>query len=252
MKGTFFKQPLEFSVDIQGESFRQGESLKGSLLVRNHSDEELDLGQYGVSLAQTDAKKLKARKEKGITNKQQLSFAAGEKLSAKGEASLEWEFKLPTDCSISEKANGPYLYYGPTEDLFEGGFLELNILPIEILEKYIEIFENFFRFKRKTLKNKNGFIDIVYTCPGGKDFARVEKLNQHLRIIDSKLEVKWLFKVNKLGYDAGSVVEEKVERNFDQLLDKKRFMDFGDFPNQDGILASIEEVLEQVKKYEIF
>ncbi|MFT6602984.1 MAG: hypothetical protein ACJARO_000492, partial [Bacteriovoracaceae bacterium] len=78
------------------------------------------------------------------------------------------------------------------------------------------------------------------------------KLNQRIRIIDSKLEVKWLFKVNKLGYESGSVVEEKVERNFDQLLEKKRFMDFGDFPNQDGILASIEEVLEQVKKYEIF
>ncbi|MFT6067807.1 MAG: hypothetical protein ACJAT2_001150 [Bacteriovoracaceae bacterium] len=252
MKGTFFKQPLEFSVDIKGESHRQGESLKGSLLVRNHSDEELALGAYGVTLAQTDAKKLKAKNEKGITNKHQLSFKEDEKLGPKDSATLEWEFKIPSDGTISEKSNGPYIYYGATDELFEGGFLELSVLPIEILEKYIEIFENFFRFKRKSLKNKAGFIDIQYTCPGGKDYARIEKLNQRIRIIDSKLEVKWLFKVNKLGYESGSVVEEKVERNFDQLLEKKRFMDFGDFPNQDGILASIEEVLEQVKKYEIF
>jgi hypothetical protein len=252
MKGTFFKQPLEFSVDIKGESWRQGEKLAGNLLIRNHGDEEIALSSFGVTLAQTDAKKLKAKNDKGIGEKKVIQFDADEKLSAKGEKSLEWEFQLGTDASISEKSSGPYIYYGKTEDIFEGGHLQLKVLPIEILEKYIEIFENFHRFKRKSLKYKKGFIDIQYVCPGGQDLGQIEKLNQQLRIIDSKLEIKWIFQINKLGYKDGSVVEDKVEKIYDQLLEKKSFMDFGDFPNQDGILASIEEVLVQAKKKEIF
>ena len=221
MKGTFFKQPLEFSVEISGESFRQGESLKGVLLVRNHSDEEIDLEQFGVSLAQTDARKLKAKNQKGITDIKVLSFDAGEKLPAKCDKSLDWEFHLGTDSSISEKANGPYLFYGKTEEVFEGCHLQLKILPIEILEKYIEIFENFHRFKRKSIKYKKGFIEVLFTCPGGRDLGQIEKLTQHLRIIEGKLEVKWVFEINQLGYKDGSV-EEKVEKVYEQLLEKKK------------------------------
>lgn len=252
MKGTFFNKPLEFSIDIDGESFRQGGQLKGSLLVRNHGDEDVNLSSFGVSLAQTDSKKLKAKNLKGLTNIQALNFASDKVLSSKGEESLEWEFDLPSDSPISEKSSGPYIYYGPVEEVFEGGHLELQVLPIEILEKYIEIFENFHRFKRKALKNKKGFIDVQYTCPGGKELGQIEKLNQQLRIVDSKLEVNWIFKLNKLGYKDGSVVEEKVEKIFEQSLDKKAYMDFGDFPNQDGILASIKEVLDQAAKKDIF
>ena len=60
------------------------------------------------------------------------------------------------------------------------------------------------------------------------------------------------FEINQLGYKDGSVEEEKVEKVYEQLLEKKSYMDFGDFPNQDGILAAIEEVLVQAKKKEIF
>ena len=251
MKGSFFKQPLEFSLDIQGESWQQGESIKGNLVVRNHGTEEVDLSTVGVTLALTDARKFKAKNEKAFSVNGNLPFPAGTKLPASGEQSLDWEFKLDSDCPITEKSSALCFYYGPNENLFEGGHLELQVNPIEILTKYIEIFENFFRFKRKSLNNKKGFIDIQYTCPGGKELGQIEKLNQHLRIIDKKLEVKWLFKLNKLGYQDGSVVEQKEERTYEQLLEPKQFTMFGDSPNQDGILASINEVLDQAKKKEI-
>jgi len=252
MKGTFFQQPLEFSLDIQGESWMQGQIVKGNLIIRNHGSEEVDLSNYGVTFAHTDAKKLKAKNEKAFSNSEQFPFPSGTKLSPSSEQSLEWEFKLSSDCPITEKSSSPFIYCGNQDELFEGGHLELQVEPIEILSKYIEIFENFFRFKRKTLKNKKGFIDIAYTCPGGKDMGQIDKLNQQLRISDGKLEINWLFKLNKLGYDEGRVVEEKVEKKFEQILEPKQYTIYGDSPNQDGIIASINEILDQAKKKDIF
>ena len=252
MKGTFFQQPLEFSLDIEGEAWQQGQKLKGNLLVRNHGNEEVDLSTIGVTLALTDARKFKVKNDKAFTVSDKVPFPAGTKLSPSGENNLEWEFSLAADCPITEKSSTLQIFCGNQEELFEGGNLELKIEPIEIISKYIEIFENFFRFKRKTLKNKKGFIDIQYTCPGGKDMGQIEKLNQHLRTVDNKLEIKWLFKLNKLGYDEGRVVEEKVEKQIDQLLESKQYKMFGDSPNQDGIIASINEVLDEAKKKDIF
>lgn len=252
MKGTFFQQPLEFSLDIQGESWQQGQKVKGNLIIRNHGGEEVDLSHYGVTLALTDAKKFKDKNEKAFTVNGKVPFPAGTKLAGSGEENMEWEFDLSSDCPISEKSKALHVFCGNQEDLFEGGHLELNIEPIEIISKYVEIFENFFRFKRKSLKNKKGFIDIQYTCPGGKELGQVDKLNQHVRIVDDKLEIKWIFKINKLGYQQGEVVKEKEDRSFDQLLESKQYKMFGDSPNQDGIIASINEVLDQVKKKSVF
>jgi hypothetical protein len=252
MKGTFFHQPLEFSLDITGEAWQQGETVKGNLIVKNHGNEEVDLTAMGVTLALTEARKFKAKNEKAFTVEGTNSFPAGTKLSPASEQSLEWSFPLSSDCPISEKSSSLFIYCGSHSNLFDGGHLELKIDPIEVLSKYIEIFENFFRFKTKKLKNKNGFIDVTYTCPGGKDLGQIEKLNQHLRIVDGKLEIKWLFVLNKLGYKDGNVVEEKEDTLFEQLLESKQYKIFGDSPNQDGIISSINEVLDQAKKKDIF
>jgi hypothetical protein len=250
MKGTFFKQPLEYSIDIQGESWKQGQLLKGNLTVKNHGQEEVDLSKMGVTLALTDAKKFKAKNEKAFKISSQNPFPEGTKLAPSSEQALEWEFPLDNDCPITEKSSTLQIFCGNQSNLFEAGNLELQINPIEIIMKYVEIFENFFRFKRKSLKNKSGFIDILYTCPGGKDFAQVEKLNQHLRIKDGELEIKWIFKISQLAYNGAEVVKERVEKKFDQAMAKKQYQTFGDAPNQEGILQSINEILDQVKNKE--
>lgn len=252
MKGTFFQQPLEFSLDITGEAWQQGETIKGNLIVRNHGSDEIDLSNIGVTLALTNARKFKARNDKAFAIDATSPFPEGTKLSSSSEQSLEWSFPLSSSCPITEKASSLFIYCGSQDNLFDGGHLELQIEPIDVLSKYIEIFENFFRFKRKTLKNKAGYIDVTYTCPGGKDLSQIEKLNQHMRVVDGKLEVKWLFVLNKLGYKDGNVVEEKEDRVFEQLLEPKQYKMFGDSPNQDGIITSINEVLDQAKKKNIF
>ena len=36
MKGTFFQRPVEYNLWIDGESWRQGDTVSGELTVRNH------------------------------------------------------------------------------------------------------------------------------------------------------------------------------------------------------------------------
>lgn len=252
MKGTFFEQPLEYSVETTGESWLQGQKIKGSFIVRNHGGDEKNLSQMGVTLALTDSKKFKAKNEKAFSLKETVVFPKDTKLSASGEQLLEWEFSLKDDCPITEKSSSLYLLCGDTTTPFSGGHLELKIEPIEMITRYIEIFENFFRFKTKSLKNKKGFIDVQYACPGGKELGQIAKLNQQIRIVENKLEINWLFGLNKLGYKDGNVVENKEEKLIEQVLEAKQYKIFGDSPNQDGILQSINEILDQVKKRDIF
>lgn len=252
MKSSFFQKPLEFSLETCGESWSQGDLLKGSLTIKNHGNEEVDLSLVGVTLALTDARKFKAKNIKAFKIDRQIPFPKETKLAASGEETLEWEFLLDSDCPITEKSSALHVYCGEQDNLFGGGQLELQINPIQTLTKYIEIFENFYRFKSKSMKNKGGFIEVVYKCPGGRDLDQIEKLTQRLRIIKGNLEVNWDFKINRLSYDTGSVIENLEDQSYQQSLLPKQYKMFGDSPNQDGIISSIDEVIDQAKKKNIF
>jgi len=49
MKGTFFQKPLELELNIEGESWKQGDSVYGNLVVKNHGPDSFSLKDYGVS-----------------------------------------------------------------------------------------------------------------------------------------------------------------------------------------------------------
>ena len=54
MKGTFFNQPLEWNIQTDRESWGQGESIKGTLRLKNHGQEPVDLAGHGVAIAFAD------------------------------------------------------------------------------------------------------------------------------------------------------------------------------------------------------
>ncbi len=66
MKGTFFNKPLEYKIDIKGESWGQGSKVAGTLSISNHGTDEIDLSQIGCHLCFTNIKKLKAKDVKAF------------------------------------------------------------------------------------------------------------------------------------------------------------------------------------------
>ena len=75
MKGTIFLKPLEFSIEAVGEKWHQGDKLTGSLRVKNHSAETIELPLLKVVLCEGHYKKVKAKDAKGWTKVAENIFA---------------------------------------------------------------------------------------------------------------------------------------------------------------------------------
>ena len=75
MRSTFFHQPLQYQIEIDGENWEQGEKISGRLIVRNMSDESIFLNASQVILAYGSKKNFKEGKESpwDLLEKQVLS-----------------------------------------------------------------------------------------------------------------------------------------------------------------------------------
>lgn len=252
MKGTFFQKPIEYNIEVLGESWNQGGKVSGTLIVRNHGTDPVELKGKGVSLCLTDAKKFKAKDPAGITPIETKEYSTDLTVSPGSEESLEFEFQLEKDCAVTEKASSLYVNCGELEDPFTGGHLQLDVKPIGVINNYLEILENFFKFKVKAIKNKKGFIDVKLVAPDSKELGAVEQLNLNLAVSGDDLNIKYIFKLKKLAYDEGSVSAKSEKKQFEQTLGKRQHTAFGDSPNQDGIMKAINEILNQIKSKSLF
>jgi hypothetical protein len=246
MKGTFFQKPLEFALVITGESWKQGEAISGSLVAKNHSNEEVSLENIGVQLAYGDHKKIKGRKDKAFLISQKELFTEAS-LDAAGEKTLEWSFQLPSDCEISTKAGTYYLLCGNEDTPFEGGLMELAIEPLVVIKNFLELFENFYRFKVKEIKNKKGLLEVKMEAPKSKQFGAIDKLMLEMNMKEDALVLKYIFTAQRLSYESGMVQAKAVQLEFDQVLEKKEHTLYKESPNQDVILKALLSILEQVK-----
>ena len=63
MRSTFFKQPLQYQIEIDGENWDQGEEIKGKLIIRNMSSETVVVNASQVILAYGLKKSIKEGNE---------------------------------------------------------------------------------------------------------------------------------------------------------------------------------------------
>jgi hypothetical protein len=247
MKGTFFQKPFEFALEIIGESWKQGDTINGTLNVKSHSPEDQDLSKIGVGLALGAAKKIKTKDAKAFKVISSTLFESNSVVKAGEETSIPWTFTLAKDCPISDKAGSIYMIAGNVETPFEAGLMELSIAPTIVISNFLEIFENMFRFKVKKMKAKKTFIEVKMQAPGSTEFGPIEQLVLQLKMDGENLDAQFNFKLSKLCYEPTGVVAKVVEESFTQTLTPVDYKIYGDSPNQDGIMKSISKVLDQVK-----
>lgn len=246
MKGTYFQKPLEFNLFIEGESWGQGDLIKGQLKVKNHSPEDIDLSSFGVQLAWGEDKKLKDKSKDSFSILSEKSFDK-EVLKKEAEESLEWEFKLGEDSPITEKKASLYLLYGNEEGVWQGGQLHLKIVPHKMITDFFNVFETFFRFKVKDFKNKKGFIDAKMIPPNNKDFISVKSLNCQIKTVDKNLDLKFIFKLKKLNYAQNEMTLKDETKTIEKSLGPKEYLMYGKDMDQDKIQKLLQSVLDEVK-----
>ena len=62
MKGTFFINPVEINVEIDGEEFQQGDKINGSIRIIAQENTQFKIDDFSVSLAQGENKKIKKKR----------------------------------------------------------------------------------------------------------------------------------------------------------------------------------------------
>jgi hypothetical protein len=251
MKGTFFARPLEFKLEIQGEKWFQGETIKTKLLIHNHDQECAKLHNFGLILAHGDSKKVKAKSPDAF---KLISSKVMEEIIIPpiGSVELAHDFALDSNCTITEGNSSLYILCSKTEELMNGQHLQLSILPQKCISSFLEIFENFYRFKSKSMKNKKNLLEIKMQAPASKEYAAIEQLILNFKLLDQKMELEFLFKVKKLSYQTEGVAAESLELPFSLSLAKTEYESFGGAPNQTVILKKLEEVLSEVKKKTLY
>ncbi|MBT7609274.1 MAG: hypothetical protein HN576_05930 [Bacteriovoracaceae bacterium] len=246
MKGTFFLKPLEFNIDIFGESFEQGQILKGNMALKKHGPVEGTLSNYGVTLAIGDNKKIKKKDVKAFITIDSKEFSQSEEIE--DQQSLEFSFQLDANCPITTKASSLYLLCGPRDDLLSAGALELNIIPNRWLQEFIDTLVLFFRFKLKAIKSKKDLVEYKLQAPDTKEFGAIEQLLLSLRKDGDNIQVFYQFKVKKLCYEQEGVVAKDEIIKIEQSLTPKDYKQFGDSPNQNQMKLFLNEALEQIKR----
>ena len=233
MKGFIINNGVQYSCDLAGESWKQGDTIKGTIEIQSSEIPSR------IVLASGQKKKITTKDPKAYTVLETKEFEVSDETSP-------FEIILDEDCPIS----GMYILFGAGDELHSLGSLELPVEPARAITSFLEVLNTFFKFKVKgSLKsNKQGFVEAKIGIPTSQEYSNVVSLKLLLKMNDKNLNVSYNFEVNKVNYVDGDAKLQKVKVVFDEKITPTDYLIYGDSINQDGLMKSISPILEQVKK----
>ena len=252
MRSVYIQQPLEYQVDVEGESWNQGEVVKGQIRIRNMSSKTVAVKTSQIILAHGLKK---AFKEGTIVPWEVLEkqiVAQDIALQAGSELTFGWNFNLSTDCPITDKQGGLYLLFGGDEALTEGGRLNLQINLHPILQNYLQTFTTQFRFLEKYQKRKSELTEVKLIPPDSREYPNMDYVLCFLRIHDEQLEAHYRFKMSGLGRTGQKMTVTKKNRELEQSIPQGKYLQPGGFPNRACFRENIDQALNIARPEVIF
>jgi len=247
MKGTVFLKPLEYSIEAIGEKWHQGDKLKGSLKIKNHSSEKIELPILKVALCEGNYKKIKAKDAKGWSVTSEHILSEGLTINPSEEKDYAFEFKLTENCSVTDKNGSLYLAFFDKDEKIPAGHIELVIEPKIVIQQILQILESFLRFKVKEIKNAKNMIEVKLVPPTSRELSNLDGLLLSISEVDKNLSLKYFFNLRVLNISGTTMQSEKTTKEMEQNFNSKQYLIYGDSINQDFIIASVQEILNGVK-----
>ena len=217
MRSTFFQQPLQHQIEINGENWNQGEEIKGELTIRNMSSETVVVNTSQVILAYGLKKSIKEGNESPWEVLEKQVITQNISLPAGVAQSFEWIFQLATDCPITDKHGGLYLLFGGEDTLSVGGKLDVSVNLHPILQNFLQTFRTQFFFLEKYQKRKSEWTEVKLVPPESKEYPNLDFVRCLIRISQEHLEVHYLFKIRGLGRSGEKMTVTKKDRELKQL-----------------------------------
>jgi hypothetical protein len=249
VKGKSFQKPFELSLLVEGESWRQGDSIQGTLAIKNHSSEMVSLDEIQVQLVLGDLKKVKQKSEGAFKSLGYPPVLAQGQLEPQQEVTFPWKFETDRNCPITDNSGSLFLLYGPgTGESFEKvGHLQLIVSPFAVIEDFMKDLETHFRFIRKSQKSGKKSVEVKYLPPDSRAFASLDHLVLLFSFESEKLDVKYVFQVKKVEASAATIELKKQKREVSQSFTPDQyFLPSGRF-NHERIEESIREALSSVE-----
>lgn len=248
MKATFFNKPLEWNIETREEAWPQGSTVNGTIRVKNHGAEKVNLEHAGVGLAYAEIKKVHAKTD-GVLKADVQSLLEKKELNPGETAEMTFSLALPENCPVSDKKSSFFLIYG--RNLSEN-HLQLKIDPKVLYGKLIGILDTFCRFKLKEFKGTKKGVEYKLLPPTSREMANLDSLNLTLSMNGESLKCEFDFQVKKLET---SGVTNKINKNsvkIERSLTPKEYSLGRDMINQDQLLKVFEAVIGEVKLQSVF
>jgi hypothetical protein len=233
MKGMSFQNGVEFRITIDGESWSQGETIRGRL-------ESKPSASGMVLLTEGTDKKVKSKSADAFVVLAEKNFT---------QAPFEWDFEIPIDARITDKSGGLYILYGHGETIEKLGQLRLNILPHTLLKDLIDLFSTHFRFALKSFTaGKKGLTEVKLDPPSGKEWSMLEQLTVLGKNNGSELECKFLFQRNEVDATKGGLASKSVKREVTRTWKTKLIIhDFNQRLNKETMTSEIEKIIAEYR-----
>ena len=252
MRSVYIQQPLEYQIDVEGESWNQGEVVKGQIRIRNMSSKTVAVKTSQIILAHGLKKAFKEGTMVPWEVLEKQVVAQDIVLQSGSELTFGWNFNLSAGCQITDKQGGLYLLFGGDEALTEGGRLNLQINLHPILQNYLQTFTTQFRFLEKYQKRKSEWTEVKLIPPDSREYPNMDYVLCFLRIHEEQLEAHYRFKMSGLGRIGEQMTVTKKNRELEQSIPPEKYLQPGGFSNRACFRENIDQALNIARPEVIF
>ena len=247
MKGVFFKQPLEFKLEVQGDEWFQGQALVCTLSIKNRGSSSEKVADPFLCLAHGSIKQIKEKKAEAFAVDSAARLAAVANLAPGQEQGFNWTFELDRNCLVSDKTQSAYLICGKGAMADTAGQLAVTVKPHPHIEAMLSLFEVTYAFVTKGLKSRKGWLEAKLKPPAGKEFPTLDHLLVAFRFAEEKLCLKYCFHLKTLKASVSTLEVSKATRELEQELPCSKYLFPGGQINHEPLEAAIGEILAMVK-----
>lgn len=221
MKAVTFQKPVEYCLQIEGESWAQGTAVSGTLEVKSHGtvSEPNSAGKIQLILARGELKKVHEKRPGAFTEIAKFDTETWLLPPVGESATFSWNFDLDRNCPITDSSGSLFFLYGHATTLDTLGQIQLNIVSEPVLQAFLHAFNVHFRFVIKTQRwSKAGTTSTKLAPPDAKKFSNLDLLVLTSRFTDEDLELTYEFNVKKFEATAVSIETKKEKREYSQVL----------------------------------
>ncbi|MCM2324321.1 MAG: hypothetical protein NDJ90_13775 [Oligoflexia bacterium] len=248
MKGTFFQKPLELSLKVEGESWRQGDEIRGALEIRNHGGAPVSVSSARVLLTVGELKKVRQRAPGAFQTFTAVPAFAEASIEAGKSANLPWSIRTDRNCAITDATASPFLLYGLGEELEKLGQLQVPMHPHSVIEEFLARLEIAFRFVQKSRKTRKDGLEVKLAPPDSKGFSTLELLTLTFRFdADEALELRYQFQIRKIEATASAFDIKKDSKGTEQRLPRAEYLLPSGRIRHEAMETAIRQALELVE-----